>query len=203
MIQHHLAQTKPGQLLDIGCGGGVFIHTFLENYPDWSANGVEPTPSFAELAGRRLGATVISGNYKSGLFPDTRFDLITINQVLEHVLDPVDFLRDVRRDIAPGGYVYIEVPDVEDFSHLSPDHDRFRMQHLWVFSKASLANVCQHAGYRVHFMDQQVTVRGKRNVLALLTVRPDGEAVIEKRDDPSWVLSLRQQYSDAIQGIPD
>lgn len=196
--QHFLASaSKAGWLLDIGCGGGVFIYSFLQNNPEWTACGVEPTPSFAELAGRRLGKSVVSGNYQSGLFPQTGFDLITINQVLEHVLDPVSFLQDVRKDLAPGGHVYIEVPDILDLAYLSPEHDRFRMQHLWVFSKSSLANVCQRAGYRLVFMDQQVTVRGKRNVMALMTVRSDTDVFVDLRDDPAWVLSLRQQYQDA------
>ena len=191
-----------GRLLDIGCGGGVFIRTFLNNYPDWMACGVEPTPAFAELAGRRLNLPVITGNYRSGLFDNGSFDLISINQVLEHVIDPVEFLKDVRNDLAYDGYVYIEVPDILDFGYLAPIHDRFLMQHLWVFSKASLTNVCRRAGFEVITVDQQVTVRQKRNLVALLSMSafPDQTALL--RDDPEWVLSLRQQYSDTIQMKP-
>lgn len=165
-IYEHLA--KPGRHLDIGCGGGVFIHTFLEKNPDWLAFGVEPTPAFAEVAGRRLNRPVICGSYRSGLFPG-KFDLITINQVLEHIQDPVAFLKDVQSDLAPNGMVYIEVPDILDFGHLPAEHDRFLVQHLWIFSEASLTNVCQQAGYEINIVDHQITVRGKRNVIVVLT----------------------------------
>lgn len=191
-----------GCLLDIGCGGGVFIRTFLDNNPGWTACGVEPTSAFAELAGRRLNLPVVTGNYLSGLFPGRRFDLISINQVLEHIIDPATFLRDVHNDLAAGGYIYLEVPDVLDLAYLPPDHDRFRMQHLWVFSKASLTNICRRAGFEVITVDQQVTVRQKRNLVALLSISafPDQTALL--RDDPEWVLSRRQQYSDTIQMKP-
>lgn len=59
---------RGGTLLDIGCGGGVFIHTFKNNFSNWNACGVEPTNAFAELAARRLGEPIISGNYKPNLW---------------------------------------------------------------------------------------------------------------------------------------
>lgn len=186
--------SKGGRLLDIGCGGGVFIHTFLQNSPKWTAAGVEPTPAFADLAGRRLNQPVVSGSYHPGLFAAASFDLITINQVLEHVSDPVAFLEAVRNDLAEGGYIYLEVPDVLDLEFLPPNHDRFLMQHLWVFSKASLTNVCRRARYEVVDIEQQVSVRQKRNLVAVLSpsALPRQDELV--RDDSEWVLSLREQY---------
>lgn len=180
------------KLLDIGCGGGVFIHSFLKAFPSWTACGVEPTPAFAELAGRRLGLPVISGNYVSKKF-DIQFDLITINHVLEHVSDPVAFLKDVKNDLNSGGAIYLEVPDVLDFSHLPQDHDRFLMQHLWVFSKISLVNICKLAGYDIAEIDQQTTIRGKRNIVVVLipsnvngTPSVKRETVASVRDLCTW-----------------
>jgi SAM-dependent methyltransferase len=186
----------------------VFIHTFLQNVNGWNAAGVEPTPAFAELAARRLARPVIAGGYVSGLFPGQRFDLISVNQVLEHVVDPVSFLRDVRKDLADSGLVYLEVPDVLDLAFLEPAHDRFMMQHLWVFSRSSLTNVCRRAGYTVVSLDQQVTLRQKRNLVALLSKNPvAGDVATDVsqgfellRDEPGWVASLRRQYRDHAAG---
>lgn len=199
-LRVHAAETLRGggRLLDIGCGGGVFIHTFLQNFPGWDAAGVEPTVAFAELAGRRLARPVVAGSYRSGLFGGQRFDLISVNQVLEHVIEPVAFLADVRKDLADSGFVYLEVPDVLDLGHLAPTHDRFMMQHLWVFSRSSLANVCRRAGYDVVALDQQVTVRQKRNLVALLSKTTAVADTLEDaellRDRPEWVASLREEY---------
>lgn len=180
-----------GCLLDVGCGGGVFIHTFLKNCPGWTACGVEPTAAFAALARRRLGKPVVTGGYRPGLFKDQSFDLITVNQVLEHVVDPVAFLRDLRKDLADGGAIYLEVPEISDIGHLPPDHDRFRMQHLWFFSEASLTNVCRKAGYEMIAAERQITVRQRHNQVVL--IRPaaaagGGSELL--RDDPARILSI-------------
>jgi len=186
---------RGGSLLDIGCGGGVFVHTFLRHCAEWTAAGVEPTPAFAELAGRRLGKPVVAGNYRSGLFAPGRFDLITINQVLEHVVDPIAFLADVREDLVDGGRVYLEVPDVLDLAFLDPTHDRFQMQHLWYFSERSLTNVCRRAGYLVATLDRQVTVRQKRNLVVVLAADRGGGARKGEllRDDVESLVSLRSR----------
>jgi 2-polyprenyl-3-methyl-5-hydroxy-6-metoxy-1,4-benzoquinol methylase len=169
-LREHLPrEIRPdGLLLDIGCGGGVFIHTFKTLFPGWRASGVEPTTSFAKLASRRLSEEVIIGNYNSSLFTDKKFDLISINQVLEHIVDPHLFLLDVKRDLAEGGFIYIEVPDVSDFETLLPEHDRFQMQHLWYFSTTSLSKLCKLVGYNVLAIEKQRTYRGRNNLRVLL-----------------------------------
>ncbi len=159
---------KSGWLLDIGCGGGVFIHTFKRYFADWRASGVEPTPEFARLASRRLSEDIISGEYRVDLFPDKKFDLITVNQVLEHVLDPIEFCVDLKKDLAPGGNIYIEVPDVADFDTLPVDHDRFQMQHLWYFSCDSLAKISEKAELAIRKIDTHITRRGRNNIRAIL-----------------------------------
>ena len=157
----------PGKILDIGCGGGVFLYTFNKLIPGWKLHGIEPTSSFAKLAARRLGQPVIDGSYTAKLF-DKKFDLITINQVLEHVKSPVNFLEAVSEDLAEGGFVYLEVPDVRDFDFLPDNHDRFHMQHLSILSKDSLRTTCQNAGYKIATISQTITIRGKNNINVIL-----------------------------------
>ena len=183
--------TEP-RLLDIGCGGGVFMYTFAQHMSEWSTFGVEPTISFAELAKRRTGRPVLADSYRPGVFQRERFDLITINQVLEHVPDPVKFMIGVKSDLAQGGHVYLEVPDIEDFVHLAFNHDRFLMQHLWIFSKNSLKNICDQSGYEIVVSDQVTTVRNKRNLVCLLrpmpvTVTPE---FVRHKDDPFQIQLL-------------
>ncbi len=160
---------KIGCVLDIGCGGGVFLHTFMLMNPGWEVCGVEPTSSFAQLASRRLNSHVIDGSYEPGLF-SKKFDLITINQVLEHVQSPVDFMRGVASDLAPNGYIYLEVPDVRDFDYLPPNHDRFLMQHLSIFSAETLKSTCLKAGLKVQHIKHAVTIRKRHNLIAICSI---------------------------------
>ena len=158
---------RGGKILDIGCGGGVFLYTFTQHTPGWQAFGVEPTTAFAELAGRRLGRPVLASNYSRGV-SGSDFDLITCNQVLEHTTDPLAFLRDIRADLATGGHLYLEVPDTSDFKTLPPEHDRFLMQHLWYFDATSLRRIAGDAGFDVRVCELQLTKRARNNLVALL-----------------------------------
>jgi len=181
-----------GDLLDIGCGGGVFIYSFLKAFSGWKPYGVEPTPAYAELARRRLAAPVITSAYRSGLHDGRQFNLITIHHVLEHVGDPVTFLRDVRNDLAENGLIYLSVPDIHDLSYLPQNHDRFMMEHCWIFSCVSLANVCRLAGYDVLLVDQQTSIRNWRNVIAVLRAGKKAHQAIVERESPDRVLELLQ-----------
>jgi SAM-dependent methyltransferase len=189
-LARHFGPKGPGSALDIGCGGGVFFHAFAKRFPDCRMVGVEPTPAFAELARRRLGIMVIDAMYGEGLIEE-RFDAIFAIQVLEHVFDPVAFLGSVRRNLNPGGVAYIEVPDVHDFGYLPPDHDRFMSQHLHVFSRASLTEVCRRAGLKIVDLDAARTLRDKHNLLALVT--PDVAAPGAWREPAEHILALRRR----------
>jgi SAM-dependent methyltransferase len=169
-------KTKAGRLLDVGCGGGVFMFSFLQHYSGWSVCGIEPTLSFAELARRRLGVPVVAESYKPQSFSGVKFDLVTLNQVLEHVVDPVGFLRSIASDVAPGGAVYVEVPDVSDIGYLPPDHDRFHQQHLWIFSKDSLSKLAKKAGYEIVAVDTVRTFRDRNSLVAVMVPSESGQA---------------------------
>jgi len=189
-LRAHFGAASPKSILDIGCGGGVFLYAFAQRFAGTQLAGVEPTPAFAELARRRLKAQVVEGMYRRGAF-EQKFDVICAIQVLEHVSDPVDFLSMVRDALTASGVVYLEVPDVADLGHLAPDHDRFMSQHLQVFSRASLTEVCRRSGLELLHIDTMLTVRNKNNLLALARAGRMPEAAW--KEPASKVLALRRR----------
>ena len=164
-ISNHL--NNGGNILDIGSGGGVFLYTFLQENKSWIPYGVEPTIEFAELTQKQLNCPVHAGSYSRDIF-NTKFDLVTCNQVLEHTINPMDFLNDIVNDLNHGGYLYIEVPDAIDFEELSPEHDRFLAQHLWYFSRAVLEKMFKAVGFKVIKIESLKTIRGRNNLVSLL-----------------------------------
>jgi len=152
-------------MIDIGCGGGVLLNSFESRLGDrWALFGVEPTRSFAELAARRTRATVVNATYRSGLFGNIKFDLATCCQVLEHIEDPTTFVTEIRNDLAPEGWLYLEVPDESDFDVLPDGHDRFMAQHISYFGVTVLKKLLEDNDFVINHTGVYRTVRGRNNL---------------------------------------
>ncbi|WP_269625325.1 class I SAM-dependent methyltransferase [Prochlorococcus marinus] len=160
---------EPNNILDIGSGGGVLLHTLGEIYKNASLFGVEPTPNFADLASRRTRAEIKNDYFKGKPFKNKVFELITCCQVLEHVEDLQEFLLDISNSLAIGGYVYIEVPDISDFNELPLDHSRFsEPSHLWYFSSEFLTKYFESYGFQKQVDTVKKTVRNRNNLMILM-----------------------------------
>lgn len=106
-------RATPPRLLDVGCGLGGVLAAAQER--GWWAVGVEPSQMGAVRAHRR-GLHVINADLPNSGLPDGSFDIIHIREVLEHVIDPLSMLQEARARLAPGGMVYVQVPnDIEGY----------------------------------------------------------------------------------------
>src|SRR5882672_4664683 len=100
---------RPGTLLDVGAGTGVFMH--LARQRGWQPSGVDICPLTAEKASREFGVQIAVGPFEEHQFDGAQFDAATLLDVLEHVRDPLATLRRVHALLRPGGAVYIAVPN--------------------------------------------------------------------------------------------
>ncbi|MDA7604043.1 class I SAM-dependent methyltransferase [Candidatus Pelagibacter sp.] len=70
---------------------------------------------------------------------NTKFDLITLNKVLEHIDNPSLFLKKYLNNLKNNGYIYIEVPDLDaKEDKIGYNREEFSIEHHHVFSKISL-----------------------------------------------------------------
>jgi SAM-dependent methyltransferase len=105
-------------LLDIGCGDGHFLDIVKKSLPrnNIHLNGLEQTTESIEAA-RKRGFNIFDFqvNSKISELISEKFDTITLFHVLEHVSDPLEFLRNILTILNQNGKVYISTP-------LSPMH---------------------------------------------------------------------------------
>ena len=98
------------RMLEVGCG----IGTFLADARDagWQISGLEINAEFPEFCRKELGI----GDVKLGLisdppFAEASFDAIAMLDVLEHMYDPIQSLRQSARLLKPGGVVVVKSPN--------------------------------------------------------------------------------------------
>jgi SAM-dependent methyltransferase len=157
-----------GRVLDVGSGLAVFPARMKE--AGWDVTALDPDPRAAEHARSVVGVEAACGDFfeVDGL---GRFDLVTLNKVLEHVQDPVAMLAHTRDFLEPGGAAYVEVPDAEGAASDpdGPGREEFFIEHLHVFSMESLRLVAERAGFRVDGSERLREPSGKYTLVAFLS----------------------------------
>ncbi|MFJ2029988.1 class I SAM-dependent methyltransferase [Streptosporangium sp. NPDC087985] len=118
-----LPHLRPGMsLLDVGCGPGTITADLAERIAPGATTAVEVTAEALALAraeAERRGRTDIEFSVADAHalgFPDDTFDVVHAHQVLQHVGDPVQALREMRRVCRPGGVVAVRDSDYTAFA---------------------------------------------------------------------------------------
>ena len=157
----------PSNILDIGCGAGWQMKACQNVYKNASIEGVEPSNVNAERA-RKAGFTIHSERFGGGRNLNKKYDLIYANNVLQHVVNPLGFLKDIANHLSPKGRVAMILPDASEASSemLWSDHNfSFRPRDLSQLSKrAGLYPYLWQANPKDNnLLDKQLVVLSKPN----------------------------------------
>ena len=137
--------------LDFGCASGLFLRA-LEIAGATEAIGIDIQQDLIQL-GESKNRKVIYDGDGSFLQKNTlEFDLISANNVLEHVVDPAFYLRKLLRHLKPSGLIFVSVPNfsslqVKFLKERSPVIDP--PHHIHYFTKDSMAALLNSCGYEV------------------------------------------------------
>ena len=104
------AVDSDGDFLDVGCATGFFLNG-IKMHSAWEVYGTDFGEDAVRVAREGLGLDVRLGELSDIGFDDAFFDYIHVNNVLEHVRDPVVLLRECRRIIKPDGKLFLSVPN--------------------------------------------------------------------------------------------
>jgi SAM-dependent methyltransferase len=112
-----------GCVLDVGCGSGGFLSTLPASVQKC---GVEPSVAAAHAA-TGIGVSIL-GQTLRDLPAHAQFDVITIIDVIEHVVDPTQMLDEILPHLAPGGCLIVGTGDPTS----TPWHRVFRSRFWYV-----------------------------------------------------------------------
>jgi 2-polyprenyl-3-methyl-5-hydroxy-6-metoxy-1,4-benzoquinol methylase len=106
-----------GRFLDIGSGAGYSLEVAAKR--GWNAQGVEPGNTLAEYSLKRLNGRVIHGYFSPDLCASLQaanpagYDYLLIDNVLEHISEPVEFMKQALCLLAERGIALVAVPPVD------------------------------------------------------------------------------------------
>jgi 2-polyprenyl-3-methyl-5-hydroxy-6-metoxy-1,4-benzoquinol methylase len=103
-------QHKSGTVLDIGSGGGFFLKMARDH--GYTCYGVEVDEDGCKVARRHGGLNIFHGTLHGAEFADGFFDAVTILNCLEHIENPAELLKEVKRILKPGGTLVVSVPNL-------------------------------------------------------------------------------------------
>lgn len=133
-----------GKVLDVGCGTGYFIESLMAGPgPTIEGWGLDAEPLAVSMCRERGLGHVHQGSAADlSAVADQRFDLIFMLDVLEHLDDDQQALREATRLLAPGGRIVVTVPA---FRFLWSKHDDVSM-HKRRYTRPELAAAFRGAG---------------------------------------------------------
>ena len=97
-----------GNLLDIGCGTGTFLHTMQQQ--GWQVAGLEPDADARTIGKEQYGINAKPSHELFSLEPES-FNAITLWHVLEHVHTLHEYVTQMKNLLAPQGVLFIAVPN--------------------------------------------------------------------------------------------
>ena len=148
------------RLLDVGCSNGRYAEELALHRPDIELWGVEPDPVTAAVA-RPHFHTLVEGAFPDAAaeLPQAAFDVVTFNDVLEHLLEPEDAIRAVEPLLTKGGRVVASIPNVRHRAVIWPllwrgrwdyeDTGLLDRTHLRFFTRDTMVEMFERVGWRV------------------------------------------------------
>jgi len=148
---------KKRTLIEVGCSAGMFLYHAKKEVG--KAIGVDYDAPAARYAAKVCGCKTYGTDISKTPIPKGSADIVCAFQTLEHVNDPVGFLKTLGEYVKRGGIMAIEVPNLYDALRSLydlPNYHTFYFHdaHPWYFSARSLTKAFAKAGLRgsLHYL---------------------------------------------------
>jgi 2-polyprenyl-3-methyl-5-hydroxy-6-metoxy-1,4-benzoquinol methylase len=151
LMARHLTATPP-RYLDVGCSTGFVVEAARDR--GWSASGIDLNPSAIEYGCAR-GLDLRTVALEDAGFAPGSFDALSLFDVLEHLFDPIRTLRACARLLAPGGIVFLYVPNYDSASRLLMGKDAhfiWPTHHLNYYTPVTIRDLMTREGLTTEYV---------------------------------------------------
>jgi 2-polyprenyl-3-methyl-5-hydroxy-6-metoxy-1,4-benzoquinol methylase len=147
------------RVLELGCSEGLFAAS-VKARNDAEVWGIEFNPEAADRARGGIDRVLVGdADEQVALLPDGYFDVVVCNDVLEHLVNPIETLKSLRLKMKDDGVVVASIPNIRHLPALSkivfrkdfPQDESgiFDRTHLRFFTRKSIFRFFKEAGFEV------------------------------------------------------
>ncbi len=144
----YYTEGRRGRLLDVGCAMGILLE--LARLRGWEVHGVDVSEYATEIARDYYNLEVLTGQLVDAAYPDGRFDVVVMDDLIEHVADPTALVREAHRVLAPGGLLTLNTPNRAGLWHLFMGRRWFhyrQTEHTFFFSPQVISHLLERHGF--------------------------------------------------------
>jgi len=140
---------KPGnKILDVGAASGIFLNQ--AKMDGYNVYGIEPSAFLVQEAKELYGLQLQQGTIEDYREQD-KFSIITLLDIIEHLVEPDEFMDQVDALIEPGGILIIVTPDIDSLPAriVGKRWWHYRTAHVNFFNKKSLVHLLSKHNYQI------------------------------------------------------
>ncbi len=134
-------------LLDVGCGVGKFC--YVANTLDYNVTGIDISKNAIDIG------MSFSNKYKlfnisldEVILSKIKYDIVVAFEVIEHLSDPLIFLKKIKFVLKNGGKIFVTVPNWDSAPvRKAQNYDALPPYHILYFTRSALYNLLYNAGY--------------------------------------------------------
>ena len=170
-------KTSNGKLFDIGSGNGHLIS--LAKKRNWIPIGYDIDCKTVKRISNKIGVEMFCGDFKNLNFQKERFDVVTMLHVIEHLKNPISYLKIIREILKSDGVFFLALPNIQSRSALLKlflEKVKIRRRniaayydtghHLWYYTPKTIRYALQNNGF-----DVKIIYSGRSSSFKLSRVR--------------------------------
>jgi 2-polyprenyl-3-methyl-5-hydroxy-6-metoxy-1,4-benzoquinol methylase len=182
-------------LIDVGCGDGKFLDLAKEK--KWNVYGTEYIDRFIERC-TEAGIKMHRGKYSPLNYTENIFDVLIWIEVIEHINNPVQEILNFKKNLRPGGIVYLTTPNFNSLSRRLLNEKWnviFYPEHLCYYTPTTLRKLFEQNGFRL--IELKTTGISPGRILSSWKNRKSDRS---KTDPTSSIRSTDQSLRETIEG---
>jgi SAM-dependent methyltransferase len=199
---------KPGaKILEVGCGLGYLTYALTKS--GFDVHGIDMSSHAVGLAKKMFGSEFYTVSSLEAYESEEIYDCVVSTEVIEHVLDPDLFLRQINSLVKPGGHIILTTPNKTFFPDEVIWESSLPPVHYWWFTENSIEFLAKRIGLKPTFVGFGGFFRGaryliwdKQNLGSVYQGRTQGRGGLIENTPSSKLEKLIGALKEQIKQIP-